>query len=509
MMKKYMRFFKMAAAISAAVLPAVSAAAGPFCYEDEYIGLYSGAYEDLGRDTQSDRYDLYDSEGELCGSVIYASYDNYLTVPKNTIVVRSEDGKRSILNTGSSEIFFEFDKEKYYDFSSDLFCEYDKTSGSLKIYDLAGNLITETKVPEVPDLDVRKSGINISMYRPDGAVIVRLHYYNYEGGDASVNCIWRDGAWKMSTEPDFPETLKGEIGGTIGKYLLFQEGEEEEEEVKMYNVFTIDGLMIMKDVMADVSDVWGESLENKGADRVPTDRKRVYFVRLPEGDHFRVFDEELDEIALTDEDISELKTRRGYAVGIPADVLGERKCAGTLTCGEKTLLYALEGGTIYVEGEGSQIELSLFPNERPWEMNDMFIITHDEREKKHGDETIPYIVQRVWSRETGECVLDNSDPAALCEKLGMDPEKSDGEKTLFKLTGDGVMATTGDYYEARYRDRFYNAAILDNDLHVTFSSQSAKLEAARNCSYYYESGPYIGLVDKNGSWLIKLLPYAE
>ena len=94
-------------------------------------------------------------------------------------------------------------------------------------------------------------------------------------------------------------------------------------------------------------------------------------------------------------------------------------------------------------------------------------------------------------------------------RFGMDPEKADGEKTLFKLTGDGVMATTGDYYEARYRDRFYNAAILDNDLHVTFSSQSAKLEAARNCSYYYESGPYIGLVDKNGSWLIKLLPYAE
>ena len=67
----------------------------------------------------------------------------------------------------------------------------------------------------------------------------------------------------------------------------------------------------------------------------------------------------------------------------------------------------------------------------------------------------------------------------------------------------------GEIYPAKPEDVFYGSVILDNDLNVTFSTQTSKLMAAGDFCYYYESGPYIGLIDKNGNWLKKLLPYAE
>lgn len=68
---------------------------------------------------------------------------------------------------------------------------------------------------------------------------------------------------------------------------------------------------------------------------------------------------------------------------------------------------------------------------------------------------------------------------------------------------------TAQGYRAKYGDEFYCSVILDNDLNVTFSTQTSKLVAAGDFCYYYESGPYIGLIDQNGNRLKKLLPFSD
>ena len=520
MMKKCACILRSAAAMVLALLFAVPAQAGPLCYDDEYIGVRSGAYREVGGEQQLDRFDLYDSDGKLCGSAMHGSYGGIVTVPKGMIIERFEDGKDRFIDTDTFEILSEYknDYNEYTGYASDSFCVYYKKLNTLQIKDFRGNVIAETSVPETPGFDRMEHTGYMNMYRPEGAYVVHL-YFNGSGFSEPdiINCIWKDGVWKFSSEPGFPETLKGEIKGTIGQYLLIgAETEDEteddtEDEKERYHVCTQDGLIIMRDVLADLPDTWGSSLKYVGSERVPIDGGRVCFVSLQDGNTFRIFDEELNEIAVTDEDISELYTRTGYAVGLPADVLDGRVCAGTLSCGGKTLLYAREGDMIYVEGEDGSDGIPLPPDEEPVQMNDRYILAKNGTvQVNDGFSDFETDILHVWDRETGECVLDSTDVKDLCLKTGNDPDEPRSDsKTTLELTVDGILVTVGYLISAEHSGDFYVAAILDNELNLTFSTRTSKLTAGRNLSYYYESGPYVGLIDKNGNWLIKRLPYAE
>ena len=514
MMKKCSCILKTAAALVSAVLLTVPAAAGPLCYEDEYIGLKSGAYEGLGVESGSDRYDLYDSEGKLCGSIMDRTYDNFTTVPKGVTGVRYEGGTIRFVDTDTFETLYEFEymDNESYEYASDSFSVYNQDLNTIKLYDFTGNLIAETKVPELRGFDRTECSVFSYMFRPDGATVIHLWFRDYNKNNGNVgyiNCIWKDGSWSFSTEPDSPAVLKGAVRGTIGKYLLIGAGKEGESE--RFDVCTTDGTIIMRHVMADVPELWGESLEYIGSESVPVDRGRVCFVSLHEGNIFRIFDEELNDIAGLFEDIDELHTRPGYAAGLPADVLKGRFCEGTLTCGKKDLLYAREGGLIYVEGENDPIGIPLPEGETPIEMNDRYILTKGGTMVKQEESyTIESDNLYVRNRENGECVLDSADLSDLCVRAGIDPARyNTGDNTEIALTQDGIQVTIGEIYRAKYDDEFYCSVILDNDLNVTFSTQTSKLVAAGDFCYYYESGPYIGLIDQNGNWLKKLLPFSD
>jgi len=514
MMKKSVCILKSAAAMVLALLLAVPAGAGPLCYDNEYIGVCSGAYREVGGEQQIDRFDLYDSDGNLCGSALKGSYRNIITVPKGLIVERFEDGKTKFYDTDTFEMLSEYDfgYNDRYNYASDSLCRYYTDSNTVQILDFRGNPIAETWVPGAPqEYDSNRYSAYVAMYRPEGAYVVHLFFNDYVNDeDVTVNCIWKDGVWNYSSEPGFPETLKGQIRGSVGKYLLL-DAESDEEDTERYHVCTTDGLIIMKDVLADLPDTWGDALKNVESERVPIDDGRVCYVSLQDGDVFRIFDEKLNEIAATDEDITELHTRTGYAVGLSADVLGGRVCAGTLSCGGKTLLYAREGDMIYVEGEGGPVGIPLPEKEEPVQMNDRYILAKNgTRKATDGFTVFEADILHVWSRETGECVLDSSDLKDLCLKTGNDPDEPRRDlETNLVLNGDGILVTMGTDYKAELTGGFYAAAILDNELNLTFSTRTSKLEVGRNCSYYYESGPYVGLIDKNGNWMIKRLPFAE
>lgn len=514
MMKKCACILKSAAAMFFAVSLAVPAGAGPLCYDDEYIGVVSGAYSEVGGEQRIDRFDLYDSDGNLCGSAMGSAYSETMTVPKGVIVERFEDGKTKFIDTDTLEVLSEYDFEykDRYNYASDSFCWYNTDSNTLRILDFRGNPIAETWVPGTPqEYDSNRYSAYAAMYRPEGAYVVFLFFNDYENDeDVIVNCIWKDGVWNYSSEPGFPETLKGRIRGSIGQYLLL-DADTDEEDTERYHVCTTDGLIIMKDVLADKPETWGDALKYVDSERVPIDNGRVCFVSLQDGDVFRIFDEELNEIAATDEDITELHTRTGYAVGLAADVLGGRVCEGTLSCGGKTLLYGREGDMIYVEGEGGPVGIPLPEKEEPMQMNERYILAKNgTRKVNDGFDDIEADVLHVWSRETGQCVLDSADLRDLCLKTGNDPDEPRSDLgTNLELNNDGILITMGKDYMVRHNDDFYAAAILDNDLNLTFSTRTSRLEVGRNCSYYYESGPYIGLIDKNGNWMIKRLPFAE
>ncbi len=514
MMKKCSCILKTAAALVSAVLLAAPAAAGPLCYEDEYIGLKSGAYEGLSNDSQYDRYDLYDSAGNFCGSKLDGTYDNFIIVPKGVTGVRFESGSIRFVDTDTLETLYEFEEvdNELYEYASDSFCVYNKDLNTVKLYDFTGNLIAETKVPELRGFDRTECSVLPYMFRPDGATVVHLVYRDYHKNNGNVgyiNCIWKDGSWSFSTEPDSPAVMKNAVRGTIGEYLLFGAGMEGESEI--FDVCTTDGAVIMKHVMADIPETWGNSLEYIGSERVPVDRGRVRFVSLHEGNIFRIFDEELNDIAGLFEDIDELHKRPGYAVGLPADVLKGRFCEGTLTCGKKDLLYAREGGMIYVEGENDPIGIPLPEGETPIEMNERYILTQNGTRQKREEKIIVESDNLyVRNRENGECVLDSADLSDLCVRAGIDPARyNTGDNTEIALTQDGIQVTIGEIYRAKYGDEFYCSVILDNDLNVTFSTQTSKLVAAGDFCYYYESGPYIGLIDQNGNRLKKLLPFSD
>lgn len=144
-------------------------------------------------------------------------------------------------------------------------------------------------------------------------------------------------------------------------------------------------------------------------------------------------------------------------------------------------------------------------------MNERYILAKNgTRKVNDGFDDIEADVLHVWSRETGQCVLDSADLRDLCLKTGNDPDEPRSDLgTNLELNNDGILITMGKDYMVRHNDDFYAAAILDNDLNLTFSTRTSRLEVGRNCSYYYESGPYIGLIDKNGNWMIKRLPFAE
>ena len=144
-------------------------------------------------------------------------------------------------------------------------------------------------------------------------------------------------------------------------------------------------------------------------------------------------------------------------------------------------------------------------------MNDRYILTKGGTMVKQEESyTIESDNLYVRNRENGECVLNSVDLSDLCVRAGIDPAHyKKGERTKIALTQDGIQVMIGEMHRIKPEDVFYGSAILDNDLNVTFSTQTSKLVAAGDFCYYYESGPYIGLIDQNGNRLKKLLPFSD
>lgn len=469
--------------------------------ENVYIGLPAHDFPGNG-DSLLDIFTLYDSEGRRAGdTVATAEVGQFFgTMQKGSLWTYHLNRESFIQSTSTLEILAHVVPEEGACWSGrEHYCIYDFQAGSIEVYDSEGNLL-DRKTPDLPPdastpdastpdalaSDSSSAAADGSMpaaeekqiivtgIETEDALVVRVLSRSWEG----TECIYgfrrgEDGTWMDSTEPGYPEVLLGGMEYSLGRFLLCLD-----ENTGLYDVYSSEGVRIMEGVQAVYA------LEN-GYDPLRIDRpeagnERVSFITVGDMTAQTVYDRNLQEVAQTDG--RRLESWGQTVIGLPCEVLEGRVCENVYPyCGEERVPGACEDGNWYVTVDGALIRFALPDGERLVSLNERYVQTGLSNE---GDGITQYRLYRLTDLTTGkaEVVMDNI------------PEQ------MYLCAGSCLRS------EGPYDDR---KNILYNDELEPVLETSGFMRPASGNTYYLKRGPWHGIVDGNGSWLIRESSMAE
>ena len=462
-------------------------AAQQICPEDRYVALKKSILDTAGSDSTENFYNLYDSEGRLSGETLYSPDVGYafLYLKKGGMYRYTISGEVYIQNTDTLETVMHYDNMRgKAAVGSRHFCYLDFQEGSFSIYDSDGSLLCK-RMPEalsfLPGRSMERSDINsifIRCVETDRAVIGRVALGNPQDETVSYAIlIDRNGTASYSDEEGFPELLLGDITGTTGEYFLIGEGYD-----GALSLCTEEGVILMKGVSTGFSGIYGDTSIRHYGDSPGS----VPYILMPvEDNKWRVFDSSLEEVGIYEGE--RLIVNGDYAIGLPCSQLGGRICEGTAKyCNEREIPWTTSGDGYDFWNGTSLMHASLPPSEKPEKLNDQMVYTKETTQvdgirstiyhlRPLSDPSVDYLQEYTEGGETDYWVFPEKDSCLLGN-----PRWWDGGTSI----------------------------IIDSEAHPVFTTRG-RVEGSFSGNYYLSRGPYEGIIDRNGNWLIKEYSYAE
>ena len=447
------------------------------CGEDECIGIYDGTYRSAGGEGADQMIRYYDHRGNYIGSAL-GSIDYFgepfKVLPKGALLKTYDADGGIILRT---EDFGEVCRLPADD-------DYDRIVSESRSYigvtDCAEGSFTVTgrdgETAAVLDIKALRSAVNMcqaDIYEAEGYLYIGisgsdLSDNNPSGGDLSTYAamVFDDGSVLTSDDPEFPEILPGKVCGALGKYLIIDE-REDPDSGHDYSVVTSDGEVQLSNVNISWKQDYTYGITGSGSE--------PEYVLIPEGETLRILDADLSEIGrVRDKDLNEyggLQKSEGNIIGLSCEELGGAVCTTFLKYLRRDIPAAeVSGGYLVSEENGG------FVPESPqgYEIGDIsrqFILLY-------GDGT-----KQIIRRSDGDILLETDRPVILQD-----------ESFLVKADHYNYPGTKNTIY--------------GKDGEILYESDRY-IYAAPEGNYYITRGPWAGIADAHGNWLIRELQFDE
>ena len=457
-----------------AAAPTENAKESALCPDSMYVAFSNNRFYSYGGDSTQSWYDLYDSTGKLAGQTVFSPEIGVWAyyMPKGRIYRYTLDKTVYLQNTTTLSVLAQFPEEETAASAGRAhYALFGRKTGKLQIFDQDGNRCLEKQFDAAdPDAD-DASGYYVQLTESADTVLVQVGARGEERMRFSV-LLFDDGTSADSTQESFPEIFLQNTEQTLGVYFLVQGGTDEKGR-PVFDVCTREGTLIMKGVQTGRSSQYFPGrIDNSWENAEP--EKYVFL----EKDHgYAVFDESLAETGyLADAETTPLISC-GYVNGLPCEALGGAVCEGKLSwCGEETVWGRTAQGVLVWTGE-DLISLDLPPEETVLQMNDQVVFTREKTIVDGQEET--------------------RDHLRLRSDLSQEFPLSDRESGLIRLQKDSFMIMSDKWWTGED-----TSVIYDSDMNQSFCGKGI-LTTAFGGNYYLARGPYEGLIDPDGNWLIR------
>ena len=455
-------------ALCAAFLTPLSASCAslPLCEEDEYIGITSGVYSNAGGEGSDKIIHYYDSVGNLAGAVLHGVdyYIPYDIIVKGRLIFTYDDAEQIVLSTDDFREIARFPREGIRRMSgAEHFAVYDMERRLLSCYDRNGKLLCLIRVENVPEGTVYPG----ELYEAEGYCCVEL----MGGAGPCFRAIFGDdGSCVTSEEPSFPAAFRGDIAASAGPYLIVSReiptGAGDDETTTEYLVYNRDGTLVMDGFTGiEGYDPWLSCSFSQS---------RVKYLTRREEDGILVYDARLKLLGKVGtaylSDWGNTRPAGGEIVGLPSEKLNGAIVDGAVTYHGKEAVYTrLDGGYLISTPEGFVL-LAPPQGEVPEAVSAGLVLTFGAGE---------HIVRRR---------------ADMAE--------------LFRGTNRVTIQDDSYLVERDYEKEGDTYRIYDENGALLYESDM-RICACPRGNYAIYRGPYLGIADRSGSWIVKELRYEE
>lgn len=437
----------------------------PLCGENEYVGLRSGLYSWVGGTGAEDLVTLYDSEGNVAGSYMAAFYppELFSLIPKDRLYIDRGGGLTSIYNTTGLQLLFSLPDDAYAcDVQDDCVVTYEYSTGDLCLYDKTGNLLASESVRLPGGKSFEAEKVSASLLKGD-----TFYYIRITDGTNMFAALCRpalDDPWLCSDDPAFPSALLEQPAGTLGDYfVLTREGPEGGTTC---SVCTPDGVCVLEDVQRG-------RMEYNNYNNIAKKAFQIQEVLKRTGEtEWTVYDRDLQIMGTLPDSAVRAVGDTSYLIGMAYAELGGGICDGAVLLNGEPAPYTLSAEGAYVlSPDGDLLSFPLPEGSAPAAANDCWLLAKREDNS--------YL---LLDRINGEILKTFSRPVTL-------------QKDSLLIYRD-------------YQDPDSEFEVYDEDLELVCHS-SRFIRPCGPEAYYMERGPYIGIADRYGNWLLRVLPRAE
>ena len=442
---------------------------------DLYLGIAAGTYRSAGGEAPDMMIRYYDStgafRGEAVGSVDYFT-GTFRVIQKGRLMYSYKEDDVVILRTEDLGEVCRYDRDEQF---SGRVCEATEHVGILSrdgshlvIYDRDGQIFADLKTagPAIVSADPtaedtgseQPERTDLVIYEPEGYLYVCLT----AGNRTLLKALIRDdGSVLTSEDPSFPELLRTKQACSfIGKNLIFR------DEPDGYLIADPEGNVLVKAAQIHRAEHSGYV--------VISALDRADFAALRQGDGWVILDETLTIAGtISDQDLDpygHLRYAQGTIIGLPCEALGGLASTDILTyLRQKVPAAKIPGGYRVFDDLGSFLP---DPGEG-WELSDFsdsFIL------QRSAD------IQRVVRRSDGQILLETAQQVYL-------------QNTSFVVQRD-------------YMDPESMTVIYDEDMQVLYTCKE-RIFTCMEDLYYLHRGPWAGVTDAHGTWLLRELQYDE
>ena len=440
------------------------------CGEDEYIGLRSGIYSWVQGNGTEDVFNLYDCHGNPVGTCMASLgvYDFFILLRKDGLYQDSDREKTDIYSINGMKQFLSLPKEEYaYAALEDAVFTYEYNTCMMRLYDHSGALLAEKKAGL---LEGTEFGPGKMQFGTDAtrAQLVKgngFYYMKLFREELVYAAIWfpREDRWFSVEDPDFPKSFLHGCAGALGEYLVIR-SEMESDDEDDYDVFCLDGECVLSHVKPrpfyDMSSYRG----------IRTDNKLLHVMKKTADGNWLILDESLSVCGTSDESWFMYCGYSDIIEGNPYSEFGGRVCDGTILWEGQRVPYVQTETGVDVLVDGNVESLAVPNGKVPESANSLWIFVREEDRSY------------LYSRESGELLMDS--------------------ERNFHLQKDSVMKWK-DLTDSEDEFRVYN-----KDLQLVYHTDRIMWPCGREV-YFLQRGPYSGISDMYGNWLVRELPSAE
>ena len=429
------------------------------CAEDEYVGLRTGLYSWVYGTMVDDIVMLYDCDGNQAGTIMdsYEAGEFFSRVKKGRICENTQSGQAVFYDTDSMHQFLSLDRNSFtWDLYTDKLLTYEYATAEVCLYDRNGGLLVKATAALPDGSPFPPVHPSLMLLKGDGFLDMRV-----SSGDVSFAAIYYPEEDRLicSSDPEFPDSLREEPRAVFGRYYVtVHPGEEDSEAPDRFDITDADGNCVLSKVSPGgnrfLDGLWGTA----------------YVAKQTGPEEWTVFNRDLKACGTVPSAEIPYVGDTAYIEGFSYEELGGGTCDGTVTYLGQEVPYTRTEDGIGVLYEGALIPVTVTENLYPEQINDRWILARDGKTK-------------IYDRKTGELLLETDAGVSMQKDSILLHRDFSGEKNNENV-------------------------IYDENMQIAYHTERWMVPCGPE-AYYMERGPYIGIADKYGNWLLRVLPEAE